>query len=59
MSCDNIITVYACGVIDAHYYMAMEILSRKTRRTQTVRMPVYCAFHAETRRIANLADHER
>ena len=27
MSCDNIITVYACGVIDAHYYMAMEILS--------------------------------
>ena len=27
MSCDNIITVYACGVIDLHYYMAMEILS--------------------------------
>lgn len=27
MSCDNIITVYACGVIDLHYFMAMEILS--------------------------------
>ena len=27
MSCDNIVTVYACGVIDLHYYMAMEVLS--------------------------------
>jgi serine/threonine-protein kinase PpkA len=27
MSCDNIITVYACGVIESHYYMAMEVLS--------------------------------
>jgi serine/threonine-protein kinase PpkA len=27
MSCDNIVTVYACGVIDLHYFMAMEVLS--------------------------------
>jgi serine/threonine-protein kinase PpkA len=27
MSCDNIVTIYACGVIDQHYYMAMEVLS--------------------------------
>jgi serine/threonine-protein kinase PpkA len=26
MSCDNIVTIYACGVIDSHYYMAMEVL---------------------------------
>ena len=24
---DHIVTIYACGVIDGHYYMAMEILS--------------------------------
>ncbi len=23
---DNVVTVFACGVIDAHYYMAMEVL---------------------------------
>lgn len=27
LSQDNIITIYACGVIDNHYYMAMEVLS--------------------------------
>jgi serine/threonine-protein kinase PpkA len=27
LSCDNIVTVYACGVIDNHYYLAMEVLS--------------------------------
>jgi serine/threonine-protein kinase PpkA len=27
MSHDNIVTVYACGVIDNHYYLAMEVLS--------------------------------
>ena len=27
LSCDNIVTVYACGVIDLHYYLAMEVLS--------------------------------
>ena len=27
LSCDNIITVFACGVIDLHYYLAMEVLS--------------------------------
>jgi serine/threonine-protein kinase PpkA len=27
MSHDNIVTVYACGVVDNHYFMAMEILS--------------------------------
>ncbi len=27
LSCDNIVTVYACGVIDSHYYLAMEVLS--------------------------------
>ena len=26
LSHDNVITVYACGVIDKHYYMAMEVL---------------------------------
>lgn len=26
LSHDNVITVYACGVIDQHYYMAMEVL---------------------------------
>ncbi len=26
LSCDNIVTVYACGVIDANYYLAMEVL---------------------------------
>lgn len=26
MSHDNIVTVYACGVIDNHYYLAMEVL---------------------------------
>lgn len=27
LSHDNIVTVYACGVVDNHYFMAMEILS--------------------------------
>lgn len=27
MNHDNIVTVYACGVVDNHYFMAMEILS--------------------------------
>jgi serine/threonine-protein kinase PpkA len=26
LSCDNIVTVYACGVIDRHYFLAMEVL---------------------------------
>ncbi len=26
MSCDNIVTVYACGVVDNTYYLAMEVL---------------------------------